>query len=354
MSLIVLCLPRLHFCWSLAAHVHRQRCAFRNWRTALLTTALALAAGPAISAESPVRERGVVEWLLRIHEASRQRAYVGTLVVSAGSVMSSARVWHVCDGKQQMERIETLTGAPRTTIRHNSEVLTFMPSNKLALLEKRESLGLFPDLLRTPSNQIAAFYDTHERGVERVAGYWADMVEITPRDPWRFGYRIWSEKKTGLLIKAETLDAKGAVMEQVAFTELKINAPVNLDKLKQQMNNTKGYELRRPVLRKTTPQAEGWQLNDKVPGFTTVSCHTRNPLSGQRTPLQWVLSDGLATVSLFIEPFDEAQHSKEGSAVVGATYSLTQRVGDHYWVTAIGEVPSTTLRRFTTGLERLR
>ena len=71
--------------------------------------------------------RTVNQWLTRMHEASRQRAYTGTLVVSTGSAMSASRVWHVCDGKQQMERIETLTGAPRTTIRHNSDVITFAP-----------------------------------------------------------------------------------------------------------------------------------------------------------------------------------------------------------------------------------
>ena len=134
---------------------------------------------------------------------------------------------------------------------------------------------------------------------------------------------------------------------------LQLDAPVRMDKLKQLMSDTKGYDLQRPVLHKTTPQAEGWQLKDAVPGFTTMSCHTREAAAGSRAPMQWVLSDGLATVSLFIEPFDAARHQTEASAVMGATHSLTQRLGD-YWLTAMGEVPLITLRRFAGGLERLR
>lgn len=327
--------------------------AWRRWPAALLTALLVQLALPAAAAEPAVRERSVVEWLLRMHEASRQRAYMGTLVVSAGSAMSSSRIWHVCDGKQQMERVDTLTGEPRTTIRRNNEVVTFVPSAKVALVEKRESLGLFPELLRTPSNQIAAFYAADERGSERVAGHLADVVDIQPKDALRFGYRIWSEKKTGLVVKMQTLGEQGAVLEQVAFTELQLDAPVRMDKLKQLMSDTKGYDLQRPVLHKTTPQAEGWQLKDAVPGFTTMSCHTREAAAGSRAPMQWVLSDGLATVSLFIEPFDAARHQTEASAVMGATHSLTQRLGD-YWLTAMGEVPLITLRRFAGGLERLR
>jgi sigma-E factor negative regulatory protein RseB len=300
-------------------------------------------------------KRTVNEWLTRMHEASHQRAYMGTLVVSAGSAMSASRIWHVCDGTQQMERVETLTGAPRTTIRRNNDVITFVPETKTAWVEKRESLGLFPELLRTPSNQIPEFYAVRENGSERVAGHLADVVEILPKDPLRFGYRIWAEKKTGLVVKMQTLGDQGAVLEQMAFSELQMDAPVRMDKLQQLMRDTKGYELYKPVLKKTTAEAEGWRLKESVPGFSPMSCHTRkneSPGAGA-APMQWVFSDGLASVSLFVEPFDTARHAQEKAAVMGATHSLTRRIGDH-WLTAMGEVPQATLRRFTGALERTR
>jgi sigma-E factor negative regulatory protein RseB len=332
----------------------------RSWCAALAMTAFASCfGGVAWAQESADRAgsvRSVNEWLQRMHEGSRSRAYTGTLVVSAGSAMSASKIWHVCDGSQQMERVDTLTGAPRTTIRRNSEVITFEPSTRTAVLEKRESLGLFPDLLRMPGNSIAQRYETKESGAQRVAGHLADVVEIHPRDELRFGYRVWSEQKTGLVVKLQTLDPAGRVLEQVAFSELQLDAPVSMEKLSRLMKDTRGYEVVKPTLRKTTAQAEGWRLKEDVPGFKPMSCHTReangNPAPGQ-APMQWVFSDGLASVSMFVEPFDPQRHGSEGEASMGATHSVSRRVGEH-WVTAVGEVPVPTLRRFADGLERIR
>jgi sigma-E factor negative regulatory protein RseB len=305
-----------------------------------------------VTAKEPARS--LTEWLTRMHEASRQRAYQGTLVVSAGATMSASRIWHVCDGSQQMERVETLTGAPRTTIRRNSDVVTFAPDSKTAWVEKRESLGLFPEMLRMPGNAIPDHYDVRETGTDRVAGHQADRLEIVPRDALRFGYRIWAEQKTGLVMKMQTLGEQGAVMEQVAFSELDLNAPVRMDALKRQMGDTRGYEIHKSTMKKTTAEAEGWRLKEVVPGFASMSCHTRGaPGAAEPASMQWVFSDGLASVSLFVEALDPQRHGAEKTAAVGATHSFAQRL-DGYWITALGEVPVATLRRFAQSLERTR
>ncbi len=340
-----------------APRLRRFGAALIVWACAGGWSAPALAQGASVSPGAG-SARSVTEWLSRMHQASLQRSYTGTLVVSSGSAMSASKIWHVCDGTQQMERVETLTGAPRTTIRRNSEVITFEPETRTAMVEKRESLGVFPDMLRTPASAIAQFYGAREVGYQRVAGHMADMVEIVPRDEWRFGYRIWSEKKSGLIVKLQTLGAQGEVLEQVAFSELQLDAPVSMDKLARLMKDTRGYEVIKPALRKTTPQAEGWQLKESIPGFTAMSCHTREvpggPLPAGQAPMQWVFSDGLASVSLFVEPFDPQRHGNEEQQVaMGATHSVSRRVGDH-WVTALGEVPPATLKRFADALERIR
>ena len=136
-----------------------------------------------------------------------QRNYVGTLVVSSGTgAMSSARIWHACRGDQQVERVDSLTGAPRSTFRRNEEVVTFLPETRVARTEKRESLALFPNLLKPDETSIPEFYAARRVGADRVAGFETDVVQLVPRDSLRFGYRIWSEKKTGLVVKLQTLD----------------------------------------------------------------------------------------------------------------------------------------------------
>lgn len=331
----------------------------RRWSVAallaLVTGLVVPAQGQTTTPTAATGARTVSDWLVRMHEASRQRAYMGTLVVSVGSNMSASRIWHVCDGVQQMERVDTLTGAARSTIRRNNEVITFVPESRTALVEKRESLGLFPDLLGTPSNAIPTFYGVRETGSERVAGHLADVVEIVPRDALRFGYRVWSEKKTGLVVKLQTLSEQGAVLEQVAFSELQMDAPVSMEKLSRQMNDTKGYDVHRPSMRKTSLEKEGWQLKVGVPGFLPMSCQAREALTATTgpSPLQCVYSDGLASVSLFVEAYDAQRHGAEKTGVTGATHSITRRIGSH-WLTAMGEVPAATLGRFAQALERVR
>ncbi len=319
---------------------------------ALLPPAHAEAVANPVAAEA-VRGRTLSDWLLRMHEASRRRAYIGTLVVSSGASMASSRVWHVCDGQQQMERVESLTGTPRSTFRRNDEVITFSPQSRVAISEKREALGLFPYLLKSADTTIEQYYSAQAQGSDRVAGLEADIVQLAPRDSLRFGYRIWSEQRTGLVVKLQTLDAQRRVLEQTAYSELQLDAPVSMDKLSRMMANTEGYKVISPELVRTTPAAEGWRLAREVPGFRTMSCYRRPAASGSHA-LQWVFSDGLATVSLFIEPYDPSRHGQEASQAIGATHALMRRVqgGGAWWMTLVGEVPAQTLQLFAQALER--
>jgi sigma-E factor negative regulatory protein RseB len=330
-------------------------------------TGAAPAALPTVAPEA----LSINDWLLRMHEsAMRKRSYVGTLVQSSPQAISSARIWHACDGAQQIERVETLTGAPRSTFRHNNKVITFMPETKVARIEKREQLGGFPDLLKPGAGSIPEFYVLKTLGVERVAGLDADLVQLAPKDTLRFGYRIWTEKKSNLVLKMQTLEANGLVLEQAAFSELQLDAPVKMDKLMQMMSATEGYKVDQSAIAKTNASAEGWNLKSPVAGFKPLSCYKRgvatntgnanlaanigsatSPQDG--TTLQWIFSDGLATVSLFVENYDAARHTQEGMLAQGATHSLFKRMNE-FWLTAVGEVPPQTLKAFAQGLERRR
>ncbi len=321
-------------------------------------------AAAGVKQSAPV-ERSISEWLLRMHEASRNRTYLGTFVVSSSAGgMSSARIWHACDGDRQVERVESLTGAPRSTFRRNDEVVTFLPETRVVLREKREFMALFPNVLTTKETSIPEFYSAKQVGNDRVAGFEADVVHLAPRDNLRFGYRIWSEKKTGLVVKLQTLGNDGQVLEQAAFSELQLDAPVRLEKLSQMMANTEGWRVEKAELVKTTAAAEGWALKAPVPGFKAMSCLKRpvtavigptvNPGEGA---MQWIFSDGLASVSLFVETYDRQRHGQEAIRAMGATQTLTRKlVSDkppgEWWLTAVGEVPAATLKAFAQGLER--
>jgi len=309
---------------------------------------------PTVRLES---EGAIKAWLQRVNDAPKQRAYTGTFVVSSGASMSSARIWHICDGKQQMERIETLSGVARSTFRRDDQVITFFPQEKVAVAERRESLRFFPNLLQTSEASISEYYQFKVLGQERVVGMDTDVVQMLPVDSLRFGYRLWTDKKTGLLVRLQTMDSDGRVLEQSAFSEIQMDAPVNMGKLTTMMGQTDGYQIIHPEVQRVSADEAGWQLRRDVAGFKPVGCYTRTsaPQATQaatRPPLQWTFSDGLANVSLFIEPFDPKRHLREGTADAGgATRSLSRRIGD-WWLTAVGEVPLTTLNSFALALER--
>ena len=248
--------------------------------------------------------------------------------------------------------MESLTGAPRSVYRRNEQVVTFFPEARVVRTERRESLGISTGLLKSSDSAIPEFYAARRVGSDRVAGFETDVVQLAPRDALRFGYRIWSEKKSGLVVKLQTVDAEGNVLEQSAFSELALDAPVRVDKLTQMMSATSGWRIESAEVMKTTAEKEGWQLAAPPPGFKPISCYKR-PVAGQAPEgtMQWIFSDGLAAVSLFIEPFDARRHVQEGLFASGATQTVTRRIQD-WWLTAVGEVPSATLRAFAQGLDR--
>ena len=324
------------------------------WAAAAVSLAAAQPAGSSQRVADPRpggdgrSERTVSEWLSRMHDASRQRNFIGTFVVSSNDgAMSSARIWHACDGQRLVERIETLSGARRSTFRRDDEVLTLLPETKTVRSERREALGLFPELLKPDDTAIPEFYSARRVGSDRVAGFDADIVQVLPRDALRFGYRIWSEKKSGLVVKLQTLDETGKVLEQAAFSELQLDAPLRMDRLAQMMVVPEGWRIEKAEAVKTSAAAEGWGLKAPIAGFKPMSCYKRT-LEGV---LQCIFSDGLASVSLFVESYDQLRHAREGVFASGATHTLTRRVQD-WWVTAVGEVPPQTLRAFSLSLER--
>lgn len=292
-------------------------------------------------------------WLARMHEGSQSRAYMGTFVVTAGNQMSSARIWHVCEGSEQVERVDSLSGVPRSVFRHNDQVLTVWPDSGRIRSERRESLGLFLDRLRTADGSLAEHYRLEMPGlVERVAGVPAVVVQLQPRDALRFGYRLWLEQQSGLVLKLQTLDRRGQLLEQAAFSELQLDAPLKAEDLRRMMKPYQDLPQETPQPVKTTLAAEGWRLRHAaVPGFKLLNCQRRPASAASPAGLHCVFSDGLASVSAFLSPGAAPVPAARPPMAMGATHALRTQVQQHS-ATFMGEVPAATLQRFASALER--
>ncbi len=312
---------------------------------------------PAASLEAtPVAARTASQWLLRMHEAPRHHNYMGTLVVSSGAMMASSRVWHVCDGDVILERVQSLNGVPRITFRRDQNVITFLPKTKRAFTEIRDSLGLLNSRVSATDTTVDQFYTARFLGAERLAGLEVDVVLIEPRDKYRFAYKIWTEKQTGLIVKMETLNEQGYTMDQVGYTEMRLSPAITPRHVANLMAQTQGYTVQSLEVKKTSAQAMGWSIKKDVPGFKSMSTYLRPAEAGlKHQTVQWIFSDGLASVSVFIDPFDPHLHRQEGLMITGATHTWVKRLQMHkqdWVVTVVGEVPVATLQLFSKSIDR--
>jgi sigma-E factor negative regulatory protein RseB len=291
------------------------------------------------------------QWLVRAHDASSSQNYTGTFVVlSAGGGMSSSRIWHAAEGGQQAERIEALSGTPRSVFRHNDQVATFLQDQRVVRVEHREAYGLFPHLLAPGVQPVGEHYEALHKSGERIAGQDTDVIELLPRDELRYGYRLWTEKRTGFAVRLQTLDKTGHVLEQAAFSELDLAPALQLDKLVSMMADTSGYQVETQESHSVSVDNEGWRMASAIPGFEPVGAFRRESLTSG-APLQWIFSDGLATVSLFIEPYGTRPRSP-WHMTNGVTHMLAEEKNQKWWVTAVGEVPAKTLKVFVSSLQR--
>ena len=281
------------------------------------------------------------------------RNYQGTLMFSAGGVLSSTKLLHIGDGRDHYDRIETLDGQPRVQYRHNEEMLTLWPDSRLARWEQREPVAEFPALPASAEPRALENYELQALEPDRVAGHAADVLMLKPRDAHRYAQRLWADHQTGLLLRNDVLGPGGEVLESSAFTDLQIGGKPSAEAVLGPMKRLAGYRVLRPRTERAQVETEGWQLVRPVPGFGLVSC-TKRPLADAGVPvLQSVFSDGLTHVSVFIERYDAQRHKQPLATGLGATHTLMNRHGD-WWFTVVGEVPMATVQLFEAMFERRR
>ncbi len=331
------------------------------------------------SAAAPADARS---WLQRIHSAANSGNYRGTLVFSASGSMSSSRVWHYCVGEQTFEKLESLDGRQRQVVRHSEEVHTIWPQSRTAVIEKRDALPGWQTTPQRVDPRALEQYTVRREGSSRVAGREADVLLLEPRDDRRYAQRLWADRATGLMLRADVLDPERNVLESTAFSEVEIGVKPQPRSITQaaQRPMIDGYRVVRPRQQRVNLEEEGWAFKPRVPGFVLTGCvrreldahpeeghgdvkpSERQAPAGRATAeaavpagpvLQAVFSDGLAHVSVFIEPFDARRHGQAMQAHLGATSTVTLRRDDH-WLTAVGDAPPGTLRQIAESLQRRR
>jgi sigma-E factor negative regulatory protein RseB len=313
------------------------------------------AASTGVGAGAPLASHADAEaWLTRIDRAAKQENYEGTFIYQRGGSFQSSRIVHYVDHGNEYERVEGLDGRPQRTLRKNDDVWTFLPDRKLCIVDKRENKFAFPSLLAGGVAHVLDAYDVHTVGTDRVAGLDAQVIALVPKDSYRFAFQIWYDKKTGLLLRAQTLDAQNQVLEQIAFSQLSFSVAYDHRNVASGLRDMSGWNVVHPPLDSVDMAAEGWVVPQTIAGFQAIR-ELRRPMAAREAgaaPIQVdqaVYSDGLSAVSVFVEPVGKSDR-KEGIASSGATHILVRKVGN-FWITVVGEVPQPALQQFASAIE---
>jgi sigma-E factor negative regulatory protein RseB len=291
-------------------------------------------------------------WLQRALQASRSATYAGTFVHTNGDRISTVRITHVNAGGDETERVEPLDGPPLEILRRNDEMFCYFPDAKTVRLDRRITATFFPSIVRGPAEAIAQSYDVKLGKSERVLGYDCQWIRLDPKDEARYSQRLCAEFNTGLVIRAKTYDEHRHVMEQYTFTDLKLGQHVAPGEVKSI------FEAR--VKRWTTdaqPRDEaksvdtGWVVGDPPQGFQKIT-EIRRTLPGRPQPVsQLVYTDGVASISVFVEPNAAPVRTSEAATEEGTTTFFVRPMGDQV-VTVLGEVPLATAQRVGRSVTR--
>jgi sigma-E factor negative regulatory protein RseB len=302
------------------------------------------------SAVAGAQNADAVAWLKRIYTATERLSYTGTFVYQRGEQVETSRIVRISDSAGVHERLETLDGAPREIVRSNEEVKCYFPQTLTVKIDRQLDTKPFP-AMRADPRELAEHYHIRKGGTERIAGYDCQAIVLEPKDNLRYGHKLWADINTGMLVKAKTVNEKNEVIEQFAFTQLQIGGRIDKDLVKSRYaGRGRDWRVESSGMVAADLTSNGWLLRSLPPGYRKVTELRRN-VGATADVGHIVVSDGLAAVSVFIEPLAErAAQAQLGLSRQGAVNIFIRKLPSHL-VTVVGEVPAESVKIIANGLE---
>jgi sigma-E factor negative regulatory protein RseB len=320
-----------------------------------LALVAALAAGSAACPGGAAAQANAdaIAWLQRIYSSTERLSYTGTFVYQHGEQVESSRITRIVDASGVHERLETLDGTPREIVRVNEEVRCYFPQTMTVKVERQADTKPFP-AMRVDARELAPYYAIRKGETERIAGYDCQSIVLEPKDRLRYGHKIWADLGTGMLVKAKTFNEKNEVVEQFTFTQLQIGGRIERDQVKSRFaGKGRDWRVERAAMVPADLERGGWLLRSLPAGYRKITEMKRN-LGASADVGHIVLSDGLAAMSVFIEPLAaKPSPGPLGPSRQGAVNVYT-RMLDGYLVTVVGEVPAESVRLIANTLEYRR
>jgi len=304
---------------------------------------LAFAALILLSSSSSASTGEAMDWIQKMSIAMREISYQGRFVYLQNNQLESMSILHVKDDNGMRERLVSLNGEAREILRDNNNFTCIWPSSRQIVVDQSFNSTSSPIWIPEDVKRLSSFYEFSVIGHDRVAGQSAIIVSIMPADEYRYGMKVWINKENGLLLQSLLLDEQGQVLEQIMFSELSLMNEEEQKLFSVMPEIDSSYTLIRSHHddQSAAVQSDNKWRFEAMPGGFWVESSFRKKLSGDDAYIQHlVLTDGMASVSVFIEPASEESLSGESS--MGAVNAFGTLLNE-YSVIAIGEVPAITV-----------
>ncbi len=311
----------------------------------------------ALLSSVPQRANGADDpraWLERMNKALATRNYDGTFFHISGGRVETMRIVHRVRSGRVTERLQSLDGSGREFVRANDELTCYLPDQHTVLVEPRQDRGPFLGSLPQFDASVSDFYRIEALPATHIMGRPARVIAVNPKDQFRFGYRLWLDEKTAMPLKTQLCDSRGQVIEQIFFARLDMPESIPDSDLAPTVHTDGMRWVRQgPSVDNASAALAAYRASQLPPGFR-LTVQGAQTLGGASAPASHlVYSDGLATVSVFVEqsssdagvpaaPDAQNQPPMQGLARVGSGYAFSTVVQGHQ-VTAVGEVPAQTV-----------
>lgn len=293
-------------------------------------------------------------WFTHMQKTLATQSYQGNIVYMGSSQPQAYQLVACSDG---YARLTALSGPPREVIR-GPHVAVRLRAGSAAMVVHQvggEATPLpFPPVTRTPVSKLEQWYRFVLGGSGRVAGQAARLVELVPRDHWRYGYRLWVDEKTDMPLSSQLVGPHGGVLEQAFFTRLKL-----LDKATARgLIGAKALSMAAHAASAPHAQAADCPvangsgsvvLRNLPAGFERVSETCESAPRRNRPVTHILISDGLTSVSVFVTPRRSGGATLMGETGMGPVHAVG-RVAGGYAVTVMGTAPMATVSRIARGV----
>ncbi len=297
------------------------------------------------------------QWLEAMSEATRNLTYRGHFVYQQGANLETLSIIHTREagenGQRELERIRYQDGLPREMIRRGKEIV-FATSGREPTRFEHESL--MPMVGRFTGKEFRKFYNLKPASLDRIANREAVQLLVIPTDRHRYGYQLWLDRRTGLMLKSVMVDSEGRIIERIQFTDLEF--PEQLpDAELSQIKAVKPVSANEKLVKLTDednkkPAEWSWKSGWIPDGFSLRSQSRRKSPVSDQTVDAVNYSDGLASFSVFVEP-DETRVLSQATEQIGSMAAVSKvfRSNNSFFhVTVVGEIPLGTAERIAVSV----